>query len=850
MYRSLAKLIILCISILILSGCSGTRAFKTNKTIVDRIEIYEKDRLLKKNPVNFIIKTSTNKKFLGIPVGKILYETSHPEPKIQFENWVNKKKNRRKRLEKWISKKQIIALSDYSEKFNKWLQKTGEAPAFIDSITVKDSKKRILQYYKNLGYYDVSVKTETQQISDKKILLKYLINPKSRYLIDSISSSIESSDLKNIYSKNKKNQKIKEGAPFEIEKFEEERERLFLLFRNNGIYNFQQNSIQFTAAIDSTGQDLKIPVKIQIDNIQQRIGDTLIKIPYTQFKVKDVVVFVDNIDFEDNLNQYSDSIFYGNFNLFSKGKLKFNPKIITSGISIKKGELYSDEDRNLTYRYFTNLKNFKYPSINYSLISEEENALRASINLSPKERFSLGFDLDLSHSNIQDFGIGLGGGLGIRNVFRGAELLELNIKNTLGASRDIAQKGDQFFNLFELGADLKLSVPRLLIPWVKKDLIALFMIPKTEIILGTSFQENIGLDKQFFKGVYQFDIRPDSKKRIQFKLIDLEFVNNRNLSNYFNVYKNSYDRLNQIASEFNTNENLTDLSNNLLIPNGANEFIKTVLNNETALNIEDQEFKTVNTVKERLDRLSANNLILGSSFSFNINSQESIFDEKFYQLRWKFDWVGNLLNQFLTSLSSNQNEENKNILGGVSPSQYIKTEIDYIKHWPLGKDHVFALHAFTGIAIPYGNSTNMPFSRSYFSGGANDNRAWKAYKLGPGSSSNINEFNEANFKLSFNLEYRFPITGPLKGGLFIDFGNVWNICDDLKDSAMRFDGIEDLSEIAIGSGFGLRYDFDFFVFRFDTGFKTYNPALPLEQRWWSEYNFKNAVFNIGINYPF
>ena len=369
MYRSLAKLIILCISILILSGCSGTRAFKTNKTIVDRIEIYEEDRLLKKNPVNFIIKTSTNKKFLGIPVGKILYETSHPEPKIQFENWVNKKKNRRKRLEKWISKKQIIALSDYSEKFNKWLKKTGEAPAFIDSITVKDSKKRILQYYKNLGYYDVSVKTETQQISYKKILLKYLINPKSRYLIDSISSSIESSDLKNIYSKNKKNQKIKEGAPFEIEKFEEERERLFLLFRNNGIYNFQQNSIQFTAAIDSTGQDLKIPVKIQIDNIQQRIGDTLIKIPYTQFKVKDVVVFVDNINFEDNLNQYSDSIFYGNFNLFSKGKLKFNPKIITSGISIKKGELYSDEDRNLTYRYFTNLKNFKYPSINYSLIS-------------------------------------------------------------------------------------------------------------------------------------------------------------------------------------------------------------------------------------------------------------------------------------------------------------------------------------------------------------------------------------------------------------------------------------------------------------------------------------------------
>ena len=212
MYRSLSKLIILCVTILILSGCSGSRAFKTKNSIIDRIEIYEEDRLLKKNPVNFIIKTSTNKKIFGIPVGKILYETSHPEPKIKFESWVNRKKNRRKRLEKWISKKQIIALSNYGEKFNEWLKKTGEAPAFIDSVDVRDSKKRIIQYYKNLGYYDVSVKTEIQQINTQKILLKYLINPKSRYLIDSISSSIESSDLKNIYSVNKKNQKIKENS--------------------------------------------------------------------------------------------------------------------------------------------------------------------------------------------------------------------------------------------------------------------------------------------------------------------------------------------------------------------------------------------------------------------------------------------------------------------------------------------------------------------------------------------------------------------------------------------------------------------------------------------------------------
>ena len=67
---------------------------------------------------------------------------------------------------------------------------------------------------------------------------------------------------------------------------------------------------------------------------------------------------------------------------------------------------------------------------------------------------------------------------------------------------------------------------------------------------------------------------------------------------------------------------------------------------------------------------------------------------------------------------------------------------------------------------------------------------------------------------------------------------------------MKFEGLVDLSEMAIGSGIGFRYDFDFFVFRFDTGFKTYNPALAPSQRWWTEYNLKSAVFNIGINYPF
>jgi outer membrane protein assembly factor BamA len=849
-YRLVTKLSILIILIFILEGCSGTRILKTQELLIDKTEIFENDQLLKNNPVNFIITTPPNKKVFGIPLGKIVYEIAHPDPKSKFNDWLKKKDKRKQRIIKLLSSKQLDALENYGVLFNNWLKKTGEPPAVLDSSALKTSQKRITQYYKNLGNFDVEVNIDTTKIKGNKIALKYSIFPKNKYQIESIESIIKSPDIDSIYKKHLTEQLIQKGTPFEIKKFEEERERLILLFRNNGIYNFQQNSIQFTAAIDSAGLDKKIPVSIQIDNIQQRINDSLLEIPYKINYVKKIAVYIDDLKKQNRFNQFTDSLNYKGLTIYSKGKLKYRPKAIASGIAIKKDAVYSDENRNITYRYFTSLKNFKYPSISYTAIPGEKDALKASLFLTPKERFSLGFDLDFSHSNIQDFGIGLGGGLGIRNVFKGAELLELNIKNTVGASRDIAQTGDQFFNIFELGADLKLSLPRLLIPGVQNELIPKSMSPKTEIIVGSSFQKNIGLDKQFFKGTYQFDWQPNAKKRIQFKWIDLEFVNNRNLTNYFNVYKNSYDRLNSIAKDFNTQQDWVDENNNLSIPEGASNFILSVLNNQTPLTVEDNEYKTINTVKERQDRLTANNLILGSSFSINLNSQESIFDENFYQLRWKVDWVGSLLNQVLNGFNSEQNEEGQNILGGVSPSQYIKTELDYIKHWRIGPEQVIAVHAFAGIAIPFGNSTNMPFSRSFFSGGSNDNRAWKAYKLGPGSSSNINEFNEANLKLAFNFEYRFPLAGPLKGGLFVDTGNIWNLWDDVEDSAMKFEGLQDLSEIAIGSGIGLRYDFDFLVFRFDTGFKTYNPALPIGQRWWTEYNLKNAVFNIGINYPF
>ncbi len=167
------------------------------------------------------------------------------------------------------------------------------------------------------------------------------------------------------------------------------------------------------------------------------------------------------------------------------------------------------------------------------------------------------------------------------------------------------------------------------------------------------------------------------------------------------------------------------------------------------------------------------------------------------------------------------------------------------------KDNILVFRSFVGAAFPYGNSTNVPFSRSYSAGGSNEIRAWRTFDLGPGGELTNLEYNVSTFKMVSNLEYRFKVTSKIYSALFIDAGNIWDITDsNLVSEEGKLTSFSSLKYTAVGTGIGLRYNFGFLVFRFDTGFKTYEPYLPEGHRWFVNYNFGNAVYNIGINYPF
>ena len=831
-----------------MQGCNSVKQLPNDKQLIVKESIEKNGKIISKDPVSLLSLTPVNKKILGIPFRLHLYNLSKDDPTQPFDQWLDKKPKRKERLSKWLSDKQVNQLRDYKLNFNAWLRKNGEAPSLVDSSKIALTNSLFEQYYNNLGYFNVRSTAKTDSIGEKKASIQYTIETGEVFTLDSISHVAGSKDIDSLYRAHLDKSFLKQGNPFVVEKFDNERSRLIDVFRNNGIYNFQQRSIRFKAFKDSLGIDTKIPVTVEIKNAQKRVQDTLKEVPYRIQKINSIAVYVENP--EQAVSVYTDSIQAGNIKLFSIGKLKYNPKVLTDGIKIQLNSPYSYQERTATYRYFNELQNFKYPSIVYTPAQKDSTLLNAAVYLSPKERFSVGADFDVSHSNIQDIGISLGTSLISRNVFRGGEILEVGVKGTLGASRDVAEQKNSFFNLFEIGGNIRLRVPRVVAPKWIENLFFPNKEVKTSIALGVSLQENIGLDRQSFTGNFEYNWKSSSIYSFNFKLADIEFVENKAVQNYFNVYRNSYDRLNTIVKALPNNATYLNEEGNLGIPSEANTFIQDVINDETSLDPTNENYTRVSNINERKNRLTANNFIVGSSFTFLKNNQESIIDENFSQLRLKVEVVGNILNSILSISGAEVDSDGNRIIFNLAPSQYFKSEVNYIKHWQVGRERIFAFRGFTGIALPYGNSNSIPFTRSYYAGGSNDNRAWQAYKLGPGSSSGVNEFNEANFKVALNLEYRYPIIGAIKGAFFIDAGNIWNINNNVPDLEQSLNSLRDLNQLAVGTGFGIRYDFDYFVFRLDTAFKTFDPSLAKNERWGSQVALKKAVFNVGINYPF
>ena len=799
------KLILFTFITILLSSCSISKNLIGNEKLIKNNKLFVNDQLVAKDTLSGLFLQKKNSTFIGIPIGALIYSSSKKNTDSIFNNWINKK-NKRKRLTKIFSEKQVDQLKDYHKNFNEWKKNNGEKIEIIDSSKTLATTKNLNSYFQNIGFLENKVVSEiiVDENNTNYADVNYKVTTGPQYYVGEIDTMIESTVLDSLYKINFDKSFLKKNDLFKTKNFELERERLNKLFKNSGVYNFQINSILYDVEIDSSSNIFSLPVKIIITGKN-----------YTIHKIDKISIT----------------------NIKKDGNFDFNKDFLNSQIKFKVGEKFNDSLRTLTLQNFNKLDLFSFPSVSYSFIKNKKNKLEANIILNSKKKHAIGFGFDIKQSNIEDIGISFENKFKTRNIFKNGENLELSAVGSIGKSGDIT--------ISQLNYDMSLKFPKFLLLGQRINNKPQIYNPRSYINLGASNQRNIGLDRNSLK--FDFNYSWDKENNFfNFSPAQVELIKNKRIQNYFNVYSNSYDLINEIAKDY-TNDSKYFINGNLGIPNGINLFINDALTIlKSSINTDD--LNKIGYINNRKKRLTTNNLIIGSSFSVSNNYDNRYDKNNFNQWRVKFKSAGLLTNVFMRK--NNVNSDGFKTISNIPFSQFFKSELSYIKHWDIGENSTIATRYFLGFAIPYGNSENIPFSESFFGGGSNDNRAWEVYRLGPGSSGAKDEFNEGNFKIALNFEYRFKMLGRFNGALFTDIGNIWNLLDDTDDSSRKFDGFKDLNELAIGSGFGLRYDSGLFVFRLDMGLKTYNPALTKERRWFKDFSLKKAVFNIGLNYPF
>ena len=820
-----------CLLLLILGGCSTIKYVKENQQLLVKNTVYIDSIKTSESELNELLIQNPNQKTFGLPLALYFYNLGNPEGAKTPSVWGKKHPKTYHFFKTIFSEKQSIAIAKSAIGINHWFLKSGQPPVVINDQKTRISLRNLKTYYQNQGYFKANIHVKKDTITSRKLGMSYFIEKGAPLLLDTIFKEIKSPILDSIYRLDKDKSFLKTNQQYKDEDFVNEANRLTKLFRNKGVYHFDKNaSIDFYVE-DTASYTSNIELVIN-DRVVEVNGEYILK-PYKIQTIKNINVFTDYSYSKKDI-PYKDSISYNNVQFYAHNTLKYNPKFLVQSLFIKPNTIYSDTLRNLTRTHLRGLKNFKSTSIRFTELNTHE--LEANIFLTPTEKYTLGVDTELSRSNIRNFDISGQFSLTNRNTFKGTEIFKISTRGGYFNSNNGPG--------WEIGADISLEIPRFVVPFGFHKLVPKRMFPKTKFYGGTTIQRNIGLDRQNVTIGIDYTWKFDSKKTIQLELLNAQYIRNLNVENYFLIYNSEYQKLKAIANILNSNESFpSNTSENF---NKLVAFRETILESESFANSNPQERLQAVNIFERFSIITSDFLIPEIAYSFTYNNQQNAKDQDFSFFKIRFANSGNIM-----GLISNQKNSNHQKTVFKTPvTQYFKTDIEYKKYWRLRNNAVLAHRTFLGAIITY-NSSDIPFSRSYFAGGSNDIRAWRTYSLGPGTRPSGLEYNIGSLKFLSSLEYRFDIIGALKGALFVDTGNIWDITDsEFMDDEARFDSFESFTDIAVGGGIGIRYDFKFLVARLDFAFKMHEPYEPRNNRWFTNFNLSSSIVNIGINYPF
>jgi outer membrane protein insertion porin family len=704
----------------------------------------------------------------------------------------------------------------------------GTPPPILDSALVEISRTQIEKFLNSKGYFNARVKS---YIEIKKQIAK--VNFKAyqgpSFTISKIKYEIPDTIIKNLYlSKKAPFTHLKEGVRFDDDSLSYERDQIYQVMRENGYYDFSRPYVKYS--IDSNTNASKTIVTLIIDNPADKPAHTLYHLGETNVIIaKDADGFPDTIVVNDKVARdlrYTD---------LSK-KFRRNP--IVRYNFLHASEIYDIRNEELTYDRMYELNVFKNVKIDYNKAQDSSNTVLPIVKLIPQKIMSnrvegevpfngntVGFNLSNTYSN--------------NNLFRGAERFEFQIKGGLQSRIGAGRSPFSDINQRDFSLSANLSVPRLMVPLIEARPGRRGGMPHT--IFSTSYV--YALQQDFFK------------RQVFLNSITYEFVES----------KSKYHSLTPLNFEYRFG--------NLLLDTTIEANKKIAEANRYTINLLDRK-----------------NITLGIKYTFSMNANRLQENNNFIYLRAGIDMAGNML-QAISKIGGEKHDPKQNDFATILNlpfNQYIRPEMDLRWYKNLGGERQLVSRINAGIGYAYGNSIALPFEKLFFAGGSNGIRAWQARTLGPGNYNRGERITDTATRKAFygidqlgdmhieaNLEYRYKLLNKffgakLKGAVFLDAGNIWNASSNSSAYSETYFDIKKLGQqIALGTGFGFRYDVQYFVFRFDIGFKLKDPQFDGSDQWViskflnggkafrAAYDAANAPdryrfvqYNFGIGMPF
>ncbi len=670
-----------------------------------------------------------------------------------------------------------LSPTDTTRTAGRLFRKLGEAPVRYDSVQTERSRRDIEAAVRNLGYLgaDVSVEPDYHR---RRVDITYNIHTGARYHVSSIERDVDDAAIDSAITANWHKSYLAEGMAFDVNELDRERSRITSQLQNDGYYRFSKSYVRFQA--DTTIGNHTVALALSIPRYRASQRDSLRN--HVQYHVGRVN-FLTDVDIQDvpQYNARADSMHLFAQLFYPRRKLPLHPVFIINKTMLRPGKLFRESDVQSTYSNLSSLSAVMGTSVTFEPSPTAPDTIDAFITLRTARRHSVTAEVEGTNS-AGDLGMALRVGYQNRNLFHRSAQLALELRGAYEAIRGLEGYSDQDYT--EFSTELNLNFPELIFPF----------IPWTY--------------RRSIKGQSIASLLYDSQDRPEFHRRVLTASWRYRWSRFSLKHQHRVDML--------------DL-NYVFMPWISDTFRK--------------EYLADNTSRNAILRYNYENLFImkwGYTFSYTSvppTSQNVVYGKNAYSIRFGVETAGNLL-YGLSHLLHAQYSDNLGTytLFNIAYAEYARFDFDWVKSIRMDARNSLALHFALGTAVPYGNSSILPYEKRYFSGGANSVRGWAVRGLGPGSFSGSDgrvDFirQTGDIKLDMSAEWRTHMFWKMDGAAFIDAGNIWTLRAYDEQPGGQFRPERFWKQIAVAYGLGLRLNFSYFIIRVDGGMKALNPAV-------------------------